>query len=27
LELEFEVLNALEAPKVTSKLTLKKRVN
>jgi len=27
LELDFEVLNALEAPKVTSKLTLKKRVN
>ena len=27
LELDFEVLNALEAPKVTSKLKLKKRVN
>jgi len=27
LELDFDVLNALEAPKVTSKLTLKKRVN
>ena len=27
LQLDFEVLNALQAPKVTSKLTLKKRVN
>ena len=27
LQLDFEVLNALQAPKVTSKLTLRKRVN
>ena len=27
LQLDFEVLNALQAPKVTSKLTLKKIVN